>query len=392
MAIQPGGQGPFNPLTFRSQKAALVDSEHRIRFEQVFGRAPAISASAPGRVNLIGDHTDYNGGFVFPSAIPQCTSVLIGPRDDHRVRVVSDSVGSENLLEYQLGGEQPGRGWLDYVQGATALLRGEAHRCSGFDLSIKSEIPLGSGLASSAALVVAVLRALRVAFGHPDGDVELALIGQRVETEFVGAPVGVMDPMVCSLGESGQGLFIDTRTLEYVRVPFPDRVEPLVISSGLAHQHATGDYRIRRSECERAAQLLGINQLRDLTSDHLVQVAGLPRPLNRRARHVFAEDQRVLAMVKAFQTGDVDALGPLLRASHASMRDDFEVSTPEIDLLVELGCRELGVLGARLTGGGFGGSVVMLAKKGEASTAGARIVQHYFERTGGLARMLVPPP
>jgi galactokinase len=390
VADQPGGRGPFNPLTLGSQKAALVDSEHRFGFEQVFGRAPAISASAPGRVNLIGDHTDYNGGFVFPSALPHRTSVLLGPRDDDRVRVVSASVGSEKLLEYQLGGEQPGRGWLDYVQGATALLRSEAHRCSGFDLGIQSEIPLGSGLASSAALVVAVLRALRLAFGHPYGDLELALIGQRVETEFVGAPVGVMDPMVCSLGESGQGLFIDTRSLEYARVPFPDTVEPLVISSGLAHQHATGDYRIRRSECERAAQLLGINQLRDLTSDHLAQVAGLPRPLNRRARHVFTEDQRVLEMVKAFQTGDVDALGPLLRASHASMRDDFEVSTPEIDLLVELGCREPGVLGARLTGGGFGGSVVMLAKKDEASTAGARIVQQYFERTGGLARMLVP--
>jgi galactokinase len=367
-----------------------MDSEQRIRFEQVFGKAPAISASAPGRVNLIGDHTDYNGGFVFPSAIPQRTSVLIGPRDDDRVRVVSASVESEKPLEYQLGGEQPGRGWLDYLQGATALLRRKGYRCSGFDLSIRSEIPLGSGLASSAALVVAVLRALRLAFGYPYGDVELALIGQRVETEFVGAPVGVMDPMVCSLGESGQGLFIDTRSLEHVRVPFPDRVEPLVISSGIVHQHATGDYRVRRSECERAAQLLRINQLRDLSSDHLAQVAGLPPPLNRRARHVFAENQRVLAMVKAFQTADVDALGPLLRASHASMRDDFEVSTPEIDLLVELGCREPAVLGARLTGGGFGGSVVMLAKKGEAGTAGARIVQHYFERTGGLARMLVP--
>jgi galactokinase len=187
-------------------------------------------------------------------------------------------------------------------------------------------------------------------------------------------------------------LFIDTRSLEYARVPFPDRVEPLVISSGMVHQHATGDYRIRRSECERAAQRLGINQLRDLTFDHLAQVAGLPPPLNRRARHVFTEDQRVLAMVKAFQTGDVDALGPLMRTSHASMRDDFEDSTPEIDLLVELGCREPGVLGARLTGGGFGGSVVMLAKKGEAGSAGARIVQHCFERTGVLARMLVPPP
>jgi galactokinase len=367
-----------------------MDSERRIRFEQIFGSPPAISSSAPGRVNLIGDHTDYNGGLVFPSAIPQSTSVLIGARHDDRVRVVSADVGSEEVLEYRLGGEQPGRGWLDYVQGATALLRREAHRCPGFDLSVKSEIPLGSGLASSAALVVAVLRALRLAFAHRYGDVELALIGQRVETEFVGAPVGVMDPMVCSLGESGQALFIDTRSLQYAHVPFPNGVEPLVISSGLVHQHATGDYRIRRSECEQAAKLLGISQLRDLSSDHLAQVAALPPPLNRRARHVFTEDQRVLALVKAFRTGDVDAIGPLLRASHASMRDDFEVSTPEIDQLVELGCREPEIFGARLTGGGFGGSVVMLARKGEASSAGARIVQNYFERTGVHARMLVP--
>ena len=369
-----------------------MDSELRTAFEQVFGRSPTVSTSAPGRVNLIGDHTDYNGGFVFPTTIPQRTCVLLAPRDDDRARVASADTATENFLEYRIGAEQLGRGWLDYVQGATAVLRGAAHRCLGFDLSIASEVPPGIGLSSRAALVVAVLRALRLAFGHSYGEVELALIAQRVETEFVGAPVGVMDPLICNLGEPGEALFIDTRSLEFVRVALPDQLEPLVISSGLAHRHATGDYRTRRSECERATQLLGVNQLRDLTSDHSARIAVLPAPLNRRARHVFTENLRVLAMVKAFQSGEVDALGPLLRTSHASLRDDFEVSIPEIDLLVELGCGEPGVLGARLTGGGFGGSVVMLVKKGEARTVGARIVQRYFERTGGLARMLVPPP
>jgi len=361
-------------------------------FEQIFGQTASHHASAPGRVNLIGDHTDYNGGFVLPLAIPQRTRVSLSRREDRTVRAVSTDPGAlGGVREYELGREAPGKGWLDYVQGVTAQCAVAGHVCGGFDLHVESDIPVGSGLSSSAALVVSLLRVLRDAFGHSYDDLRLALIGQSVETDFVGAPVGVMDPMVCSLGDTEHALFIDARALQYSSVSIPAAVELVVISSGIAHRHAAGDYRLRRSECDRAAGLLGVGQLRDLCTTDLPRVAALMPPLDRRARHVLTENERVLATVEAFRAGDLRALRALLYASHASLRDDFEVSTPEIDLLVELGRRDGAIVGARLTGGGFGGSVVMLARSGEGAAAGRRIIASYRKQTGQPGRLLVPP-
>ncbi|HYO56037.1 galactokinase [Archangium sp.] len=363
------------------------------RFEALFGRPPRVHARAPGRVNLIGEHTDYNGGFVLPMAIPQQTEVVLAPREDRKVRAFSANLGAQGQVdEYELGQERRGRGWLDYVQGVTHVLRGEGHAIGGFDLWLRSDVPVGSGLSSSAALEVALLRGLREAFGLALDDVRLALLGQKVECDFVGAPVGVMDQMASSLAGGGAALFLDTRGLRYERVPLPAGVEPIVINSGVTHSHAGGDYRVRRAECERAAGLLGVAQLRDLSEQELPRALTLPEPLGRRVRHVLTENARVLDTVRALRAEDLAVLGPLLYASHASQRDDYEVSVPEIDLLVDLARAEPDVLGARLTGGGFGGSVVMLARAGKGAAVAARIAARYTERSAHKATVLVPEP
>jgi galactokinase len=357
-------------------------------FQQLFGRPPAVSADAPGRVNLIGEHTDYNGGFVLPIAIPQRTCVELAPRTDPMVRAWS--AATAEVAEYALGRETPGRGWLDYLQGVTRTLAAQGHRLHGFDARITSTVPVGSGLSSSAALTVSLMRALRQAFGLALDDVQIARNGQFVENEFVGARVGIMDPMAASLADAHAAIFLDARTLHYERVPLPAGVELIVINSGVAHDHAAGDYNTRRGECERACALLGVGQLRDLGEADREKIEALPEPLNRRARHVVTENARVLDAVAAMRAGDTARLGQLFNASHASMRDDYQVSIREIDLLVELGWAEASVLGARLTGGGFGGSVVMLARAGQAWATAARIASGYAARSGRTARVLVP--
>lgn len=360
-------------------------------FEALFGRPPTVTARAPGRVNLVGEHTDYNGGFVLPMAIPQETEAALAPAAGHEVRAFSADVEGGAVEGYALGAERSGRGWLDYVQGVTDVLRRDGHVLSGFDLRLASSVPLGSGLSSSAALEVSLLRALRQAFGLALDDVALALAGQRAEAEFVGAPVGVMDQLAASLGDARSALFVDTRTLAMERLPLPPQVEPIVVSSGVAHGHAGGDYRLRRAECERAAAALGVSQLRDLTEADLPRALALPEPLGRRVRHVVTENARVLAAVEALRAGDAARLGAIFDASHASQRDDFEVSVPEIERLVALARADPDVLGARLTGGGFGGSIVALARAGRGGAAARRVAAAYDAAGGPRARVLVPP-
>jgi galactokinase len=358
-------------------------------FAILFGRPPALSADAPGRVNLIGEHTDYNGGFVLPTAIPQRTRVELAPRTDDVVRAASTAKDGE-VLTFTLGAEQPGRGWLDYLQGVTRLLRAGGHALRGFDIRIDSTVPVGSGLSSSAALSVSVMRALRTAFDLAIDDVQIARLGQRVENEFVGAQVGIMDPMAASLADEGTALFLDARSLQFERVPLPKGADLVVLNSGVAHDHAAGDYNARRAECERACSLLGVALLRDVGVGDLWRAEALPEPLRRRARHVVTENDRVLRAVEAMRRGDLPRLGELFYESHASMRDDYEVSVPEIDLIVDL-ARESGeVYGARLTGGGFGGSVVMLAHPGRGRAVAERVARDYAARAGRTPRVLVP--
>lgn len=373
-----------------------LDEVHGVSdFEAMFQRRSDFTATAPGRVNLMGDHTDYNGGYVLPTVIPQRTEAQLALRHDRIVRVWSANVEDAKLPRtYALGTESPQGTWIDYVQGVTQLLGQERHPLTGFDLRLQSTVPLGAGLSSSASLLVAVFRVLREAFGLSLTDLNVARLAHRAETEFVGVPVGVMDQMVCSLGTTGSALFLDTMSLEYEHIPLPTAAEWIVIHSGVHHSHATGSYRQRREECEEASRLLGIPHLRALEGEArqsvLARIDSLPEPLSGRARHVATENERVLMGVEFLEAGDAEKFGQLMYASHESLRRDYGVSTHEIDALVELARAEPDVYGARLTGGGFGGSVVMLAPGDTASGIALRLAQAYRERCGCVPTVLLP--
>lgn len=357
-------------------------------FESLFGAAAEIHADAPGRVNLLGEHTDYHEGFVLPAVIPQRTVAAIRARDDRLVRAWS--AGADDRIEtFTLGDETRGRGWVDYVQGVTAALAGRGLPLAGFDLRLESTVPIGAGVSSSAALEVSVLRALRARFAFDLDDLALARVAHAAETQFVGAPVGVMDQVASSLGRDGEALFLDTRTLAVERMPLPPAVDLVVINSGVTHAHAGGEYATRRRESFEAARALGVTHLRDLDSGALGRVGALDPVLARRARHVITENQRVLDAVQALRASDLPALGRLMNASHASMRDDYQTSTPEIDTLVAIAQEHPDVIGARLTGGGFGGSIVALAAASRGTRVGADVVQTYRERTGRSSSTLV---
>jgi galactokinase len=350
--------------------------------------APQVMAAAHGRVNLIGEHTDYHHGFVLPMPIPQRTIVTVRRRSDYLVRASSNAV-EPGVAEYQLGEEARGCGWLDYVQGVTHVLARTGRTLTGFDLTIESGIPPGAGVSSSAALTVALLRALRSMARFTLGDLEIAQLAQKVETDFIGAPIGIMDQMSCSLGHPNEALFIDTQSLHYERIPWPPHLSLIVINSGIVHAHAGGEYAVRRRESFAAAALLGVRHLRDATLESLSR-ATLPPPLDRRARHIITENQRVLDAVQALGDRDAQRLGELFNASHESMKRDYETSTPEIDALAEIAQSDQDVYGARLTGGGFGGSVVVVAHAGRASAAAERIVTAYTKQVGIPGTILVP--
>ena len=359
-------------------------------FERLFGHAPTVLAVAPGRVNLIGEHTDYNGGFVLPIATPQHTQVALGRRSDDVVRAWSANVPEpEQHQEFQCGAEARSGRWIDYVAGVTEALRQRGHRLGGFDVRIESTLPLGGGLSSSASLEVAVLRGLNEAFELELDAMAIARIAHAAETGLVGAPVGLMDQMAASLADATYALFLDTVTLQFERLALPDGCAIIVIYSGISHQHSAGDYRIRRSECERSAGVLGVASLREVAAEQLGTLR-LPAPLDRRVRHVVTENARVLRARTALRAGDPVGLGALMQESHASLRDDFEVSTPEIDLLVDLAVDQQEIFGARLTGGGFGGSIVALCRRDSATTVANRIARAYDERVPQHSTVLIP--
>ncbi|MBV9946319.1 MAG: galactokinase, partial [Myxococcales bacterium] len=342
------------------------------------------------RVNLMGEHTDYNDGYVLPTAIPQRTRVELAPRADGIVRVVSTSVDGP-AVTYHLGDERARGDWVDFVGGITFVLRSAGSPISGFDARVTSEVPIGSGLSSSAALSIALLRALRSAFGLPLDDLQLPRLARRSENEFVGAPVGIMDPMACHFCDERTALFLDTRSLRSERVDLPPSAEIVVIDSGVAHRHSTGGYRARRAECTRACETLGVASLRELGESALPRVMRLPDPLGRRVRHVIRENARVLLSVEAMRRGDLRALGALFDESHASMRDDYEVSAEGVDRLAAIARRAPGVHGARLTGGGFGGAVVAVVDRGCGRHAAKTIAEGYAAGSSETPVVLVPP-
>jgi galactokinase len=348
-----------------------------------------VSADAPGRVNLIGEHTDYHDGYVLPTVIPQRTHAHVTRRADRLVRASSSALDGR-WAEYEAGREASGRGWLDYVQGVTATLARRGVSVPGFDLRIDSSIPVGAGVSSSAALNVSLLRALRLLLDLELDDVTLARMAQSVETDFVGAPVGIMDPMASSLGRDGEALFLDTRSLAVERVPLPPSIEMVVIHSGVTHAHAGGEYVTRRRESFEAAERLGVSRLRDVDITMLWRVDALPGVLARRARHIVTENARVLAAVDALRGGDAERLGVLFNESHASMRDDYQTSTADIDALADIARSKRDVYGARLTGGGFGGSIVAIVRAGLGQRLAAEISAEYRRRSRRSPVVLVP--
>lgn len=352
-----------------------------------------VRVRAHGRVNLIGEHTDYNGGWVLPTTIPQFTEVVVTPYRQHfaHLRSSRDSkIGGKREIFYRLGQEVRSGTWTDYLQGATKFL-GEKFPLKGFSASITSTIPEGSGLSSSAALEMSFLKALRE-FQHFDAtDIDLALLGQRIENEFVGARVGIMDQMATSLAANGEALYLDTLNLTFERIPLPlELFDLLVINSGISHRLSAhdGGYNQRRNECEEATKLLGVANLRDTRLEDL-KASGLPEKLLKRARHVVTENLRVHEAVKALRGKNIARLGQLFYDSHESMKTDYEVSIPEIDTLVSLLKAHPSVIGARLTGGGFGGSVVAVTEKGKKNDVIKAILPRYERETGAKGTVLV---
>jgi galactokinase len=327
-------------------------------FHDLFGYSPLVTARAPGRVNLIGEHTDN---------VPP----------------------AERTRGYELGAERHTGTWLDYVAGVTASLREHGHPVGGFNVRIQSTLPLGGGLSSSASLEVALLRALNGLFQLDLDNLAIARIAHRAETGLVGAPVGIMDQMAASIASETRALFLDARTLAFEQLPLPDGCGLIVIHSGTTHAHAAGEYRVRRAQCDDAARLLGVKGLRDV-SVAMLPDADVPPPLDRRVRHVVTENERVLHARDALRHSNAADLGRLMNESHDSMRDDFEVSTPDIDALVELAQADPGVFGARLTGGGFGGSIVALAKRDAAASSAQAIAAAYAEQMVSRPTVLIP--
>jgi galactokinase len=375
----------------------------REAFSERFGHRPLGIWSAPGRVNLIGEHTDYNQGFVLPLAIDRRTVVAAGPRDDGVLRVGSTFAGDELFTEITIAelddlrerGELDGD-WSQYPLGVAwalgeALAEGgggaDLQAVPGLDLMVDSNVPVGAGLSSSAAIECAVAVALNELWrlGIPLAD--LARVGQRAENDFVGAPTGIMDQTASLLGKRDSVVFLDCRSLEteIVTLGLADAgLELVVIDTGVTHAHETGGYAERRASCERAALLMGVESLRDLTVDDLEAASHkLSENTFHRMRHVITENQRVLDVVAALRTDGPAAIGELLDASHRSMRDDFEISTPELDLAVEI-AQANGALGARMTGGGFGGAAIALVPAGDVSRLQVAVDGGFAEHGFGM--------
>jgi len=354
-------------------------NEVRESFTALYGHAPESLWSGPGRANLIGEHTDYNEGFVLPFALPQRTVAAVGPAPAGEWTVCS-TFESECV---SFGATEPGEvtGWAAYVAGIVWALRDAGFDVPGARIALDSEVPVGSGLSSSAALESSVLTAL-IDLGGLDLPLERRpALAQRAENVYVGAPTGILDQSASIRCQAGRALFLDCRSYEIKQIPFDLAAEGLailVINSNAPHQHVDGEYGARRKSCEDAARLLGVPALRDVPLDGLA--AALEKldddVMRRRVRHIVTEDQRVLDTVALLEAGRVREIGPLLTASHASMRDDFEITVPQIDVAVSAAL-EAGAYGARMTGGGFGGCVLALIDVDRAEAVTAAVADAY---------------
>jgi galactokinase len=363
-------------------------------FRQLFGQSPRIFR-APGRVNLIGEHTDYNDGFVMPAAIELYCQVAIAAREDRRLAIRSENLQETAEVDLDQSRPQRRKRWSDYVQGVAVELGRSGRRLRAANLLIHSEVPIGSGLSSSAAIEVASGLALLENSGEKLGRLELARLCQRAENEFVGARCGIMDQFASCFGKAEHALLLDCRSLEYRALPLPAGVELVICDSGVRHEVAAGEYNTRRAECEAGVKVLArhrpeVHALRDISLEDLEQHrSDLGEVVCRRCRHVVTENARVLQAAEALDRGDLREFGRLMGESHRSMRDDFEISCAELDLLVELAGKQKGVYGARMTGGGFGGCTINLVEAGVVEAFRAAVSQRYQEATGRHPKIYV---
>ncbi|MBX9663923.1 galactokinase [Novosphingobium sp.] len=354
----------------------------------LFGAPPALVVRAPGRVNLIGEHTDYNDGFVLPVAISVETRVAARPRGDRRIRVIASDFGSA-VAEWELDAPyaaNPSAPWADYIRGMTCAMIARGHQLIGADLAVSGTVPKGAGLSSSASLMVGIGRALAELAELAIAPAEIALMAQAGECDHVGMRCGIMDQLASACGVKDHALMIDCRSLAVRPVALPEGVAILIVHSGVERGLVEGAYNERRAQCEAAAAAVGVSALRDADMA-MLEGAGLDPLTLARARHVVTENARVLAAAEALEAGDLVAMGALMAASHSSMRDDFEITVPRIDALVA----ELRALigpegGARMTGGGFGGAVVALCRADRADAVLAGLT--YRKPDGGAPLVL----
>ncbi|MET8082325.1 galactokinase [Streptomyces sp. NPDC005303] len=361
----------------------MAAQQVRDGFTELYGTEPEGVWSAPGRVNLIGEHTDYNDGFVMPFALPHTAVAAVSKRVDGVLRLHSADVEG-GVVELRLDDLAPesDRNWTAYPAGVVWALREAGHPVTGADVHLASTVPAGAGLSSSAALEVVVALALNDLYDLGLQRWQLARLCQRAENVYVGAPTGIMDQTASACCETGHALFLDTRDLSQKQIPFDLAAEGmvlLVVDTRVKHAHNEGEYGKRRAGCERGAALLGVDALRDIPYGELdaaLARLGDDEEAVRLVRHVVTEDERVEKVVALLESGETRAIGPVLIAGHASLRDDFRISCPELDLVVDTALAS-GALGARMTGGGFGGSAIVLAEAADVETI-TKAVQEAF--------------
>ena len=367
------------------------------QFRAKFGANPRVYR-APGRVNLIGEHTDYNEGYVMPVALGFYCWVAISPRDDRKLVMSSDGFSDTAEVELDSPEIHPRKTWSDYPVGVALELKRAGVPLCGANLLIHGEVPMGAGLSSSAAIEVATALALAEQSGHSPDRVQLALLCQKAENEFVGARCGIMDQFISLHGRKNHALLLDCRALDFELVAIPECVRLVICNTMVKHEHASSAYNQRRAECEEAVQRLakvvpGIRSLRDVTLDQLELHRGtLSVVLYKRALHVIAENARVLGATEALRAEDLERFGKRMAESHSSLRDLYEVSCAELDLMVEQAHRQEGVYGARMTGGGFGGSTINLVESRFADAFAENMARGYEKETGIVPQIYICAP
>jgi galactokinase len=356
-------------------------------FRARFG-SPATLYRAPGRVNLIGEHTDYNDGFVLPAAIEFYCWVAAAPRPGRTLVIHSENFNETVEANLDSISAPEKMHWSNYPLGVTWALEGAGKRLRGASILVSGDVPLGAGLSSSAAIEIAVGFALLHQSGHAIDRIALAKLCQKAENEFVGAHVGIMDQFIACYGRASHALMLDCRSLEFTVVKLPPGFQLVICNTMVKHEVASSEYNVRRAECEEGVRKLRtvlpeIRALRDVTLSALEEHREILDPrVYARCRHVVTENTRVKSAVQAFETGDIRALGPLMRDSHRSLRDDYEVSCLELDLMVEIAVAHRGVIGARMTGGGFGGCTINLVESDAVDAFKQSVAAEYFSRTG----------